>query len=234
MFWKINGLALAMLAVSGCVGDTGLSSSSTAVQVATALPAPDTTVAPVEVAPYRVIPGDELTVSVFGAPDLDRTGLVDGAGNFAMPLAGTVHVAGKSPEEISSTIGERLRGGYIKNPRISVNVKQALNQRAVTVDGEVLQPGVYPVTGRMTLQQAIATAKGASQEANIRRVVVFRTVNNQKLAAMFDLKAIRSGKAPDPEIFGNDIVVVGENAIQKFLKNSYYAFPLLGRFLPIL
>jgi polysaccharide export outer membrane protein len=86
----------------------------------------------------------------------------------------------------------------------------------------------------MTLQQAIATAHGASQVANLRRVIVFRTVNNQKLAAMFDVKDIRAGKLADPEIFGNDIVVVGESGIQKFLRNTAYTFPILGRFIPLL
>jgi polysaccharide export outer membrane protein len=85
----------------------------------------------------------------------------------------------------------------------------------------------------MTLQQAIATAHGASDTANIRNVVVFRTVNNQKMAALFDLKSIRSGRAPDPEIYGNDIVVVGQSAIQKFLRSTTMAFPLVGRFIPL-
>lgn len=101
------------------------------------------------------------------------------------------------------------------------------------MDGDVQQPVIYPVVGRMTLQQAIATAHGATQAANIRKVVVFRTVNNQKMAAMFDMKAIRSGQTPDPEIFGNDIVVVGESRVQKFLQNGYLAFTMLGRFLPV-
>ena len=229
------GLSLsASILLCGCAGGTGLSADSSAVKVAQSLPAPDSTVVPIDTAPYHVVPGDELTVSVFGATDLDKTGIVDGAGNFAMPLAGTVHVAGKTPEQISSDIADKLRGGYIKNPRVSLNVKQMGAQSTISVDGEVQQPGVYPVTGRMTLQQAIATAKGASQIANIRHVIVFRTANNQKLAAMFDLKDIRSGKTPDPQIFGNDIVVVGESSVQKFLRNTSYAFPILGRFIPVL
>ena len=226
--------AAAMLLLCACGGGTELGSSSSAVQVAKALPPPDSTVVPIATAPYHVVPGDELTVSVFGAQDLDRDGLVDGAGNFAMPLAGTIHVAGKTPEEISATIEDKLRGSYLKHPRVALNVKQSGSQQNVTVDGEVQQPGIYPVVGRMTLQQAIATAHGANQVANIRKVIVFRTVNNQKLAAMFDLKSIRSGQIQDPEIFGNDIVVVGESAVQKFLRSTGYALPLLGRFVPVL
>ncbi|MEO8454678.1 MAG: polysaccharide biosynthesis/export family protein [Sphingomicrobium sp.] len=202
--------------------------------MATALPPPDSTVVPIETAPYHIVPGDELVVSVFGASDLDRDGLVDGAGNFSMPLAGTIHVAGQTPQEVSAMIEDKLRGNYLKHPRVALNVKQSANQQTITVDGEVQQPGIYPVVGRMTLQQAIATAHGASQQANIRKVIVFRTVSNQKLAAMFDLKSIRSGQVADPQIYGNDIVVVGESAIQKFLKNAYLPFTALGRFIPVL
>ena len=234
MFLRLGMAVAAATLLCGCSAGTSLSSSSTAVQVAPTLGAPDSKVVAIDTEPYHVVPGDELTVSVFGATDLDRTGVVDGAGNFAMPLAGTIHVAGKTPEEISAVIADNLRGDYIKNPRVSLNVKQSGNQQSLTVDGEVQQPGIYPVNGRMTLQQAIATAHGASQIANIRHVVVFRTVNNQKQAAMFDLKEIRSGKSPDPEVYGNDIVVVGESGIQKFLRNSAYMFPILGRFIPVL
>jgi polysaccharide export outer membrane protein len=224
----------ALLLLSACGGGTRLDSSSSAVQVATALPAPDSTTIPVDIAPYRIVPGDELTVSVFGAPELDKVGVVDGGGEFALPLTGSIHAAGKTTDQISAVIQEKLRGAYLKNPRVAVNVKPGGNQQTVTVDGEVGQPGIYPITGRMSLQQAIATAHGASTTANIRNVIVFRTVNQQKMAAMFDLKEIRSGRAPDPQIYGNDIVVVGENAVQKFLQNSPGIFPVLGRFIPFI
>jgi polysaccharide export outer membrane protein len=222
------------LLLSACASETKLDQSSAAVHVATSLPPPDTRVVTVDMAPYHVLPGDELVLSVFGASDLDRDGIVDAAGDFDVPLAGSVHVAGKTPEEIGAQVAEKLRGPYLKNPRVTVNVKQSANQQLVTVDGEVQQPGIYPVSSRMTLQQAIATARGISETANIRNVIVFRTVNGQKMAAMFDLKAIRSGKVPDPEVYGNDVVVVGESAFQKFLRNAAFTFPVLGRFVPVL
>lgn len=233
MIPRIGLFAAAMVLLCGCAAETQLSSSSTAVGIAKVLPPPDSTVVAIDTAPYHVVPGDELTVSVFGAPDLANVSVVDGAGNFSMPLAGTIHVAGLTPQQISTAIQDKLRGNYLKQPRVSLNVKPSGNQSNVTVDGEVQQPGIYPVVGRMTLQQAIATAHGASQMANVRKVMVFRTVNNQKLAAMFDLKSIRSGRTPDPEVFGNDIVVVGESAFQKFLRNAYLPFTALGRFIPV-
>jgi polysaccharide export outer membrane protein len=223
--------ALAAFLLCACGGGTQLDTSSTAVRVATALPPPDSRTVPIEVAPYRIAPGDELTVSIFGAPELDRTGTVDSAGNFALPLAGTINAAGKTPLEFASQVEAKLRGPYLKNPRVSINLKQGA-QQMVTVDGEVGAPGVYPVVGQMTLQQAIATAKGASEAANIRNIIVFRTVGGQKMAAMFNLKDIRSGRYADPQIYGNDIVIVGESAIQRFLRNTQMSFPMLGRFLP--
>ena len=233
MLFRVALCAAAILLVGGCGGDIQINSSSSAVHVSKGLAPPDSTVVPIDTTPYHVAPGDELTVSVYGAPDLATTGVVDSAGNFAMPLAGTMHVVGLTPQQISSALEDKLRGSYVKHPRVSLNVKPTGNQQSVTVDGDVQQPGIYPVVGRMTLQQAIATAHGATQAANIRKVVVFRTVNNQKMAAMFDMKAIRSGQTPDPEIFGNDIVVVGESRVLKFLQNGYLAFTMLGRFLPV-
>jgi len=215
----------------GCGAGTQLDGSSRAVNVATSLPPPDTTTVAIDVTPYHIVPGDEIAVTVFGAPELDRSGTVDAAGNFSLPLTGALRAAQKTPEEFAAEVEAKLRGPYLKNPRVAVNVKQSGNQQTVTVDGAVQQPGVYPVVGRMSLQQAVATARGATDLANIRNVIVFRTVGGQKMAAMFDLKDIRSGRMADPQIFGNDIVVVGEDAIQKFLRNA--TVPLLGRFLPV-
>jgi polysaccharide export outer membrane protein len=231
---RTSVLLIGAIALSGCVAETKLGSGSDAVRVAQSLPAPDSAAPAVDLAPYRIGPGDEIAISVFGAPELDKTAIVDAAGGFALPLAGTVTAGGKTPEELSKAIEEKLRGGYLKNPKVAVNVTKAGNFQTVTVDGEVAQPGLYPVVSRMTLQQAIATAHGATDTANIRNVIVFRTVEGQKMAAMFDLKAIRSGRSQDPQIFGNDIVVVGESAIQKFLQNSAIAITSIGRFIPIL
>jgi polysaccharide biosynthesis/export protein len=224
--------ALFVFVLAGCGGGTRLGEGSTAVRVASALPPPDTTTVPLEIAPYRIAPGDEIAVTIFGAPELDRAGIVDAAGNFSLPLAGAIVAAGRTPDQLAREVEGRLKGPYLKNPRVAVNVKQAGNQQTVTIDGEVAQPGIYPVNRRMTLQQAIATARGASETANIKNVVVFRTVNGQKMAAMFDLHAIRSGRSPDPEIYGNDIVVVGESAVQRFLRNFGTGIPILGRFIP--
>lgn len=217
----------------GCGGGARLDSSSSAVQVADTLPVPDAPEAAMNLANYRLGPRDELSISVFGAPELNAEGAVDLAGNFAMPLAGSVEAAGKTPDQLARAIEEKLRGRYLRNPKVAVSIKEAKAQ-TVTVDGEVRQPGVYPLIGRITLQQAVATARGASDTASLSNVIVFRTVNGQKMAAMFNLKDIRSGRAVDPDIFANDIVVVGQNATLKAIKDFSLGFPILGSFIPVI
>lgn len=234
MMVRYTLLLAAGAALCSCAAETRLGEGSTAVTVAQALPPPDAASAAVALAPYRIAPGDEIAVTVFGATELDKTAVVDAAGGFALPIAGTLSAAGKTPEEFAEAIEAKLRGPYLKNPKVAVNVNKAGIGQTITIDGEVTQPGLYPISSRMTLQQAIATARGATDTANIKNVIVFRTVSGQKMAAMFDLKEIRSGRVADPQVFGNDIVIVGESSIQKFLRNYSLAFTSLGRFIPVL
>jgi polysaccharide export outer membrane protein len=219
--------------LSGCASSPLLGEGSSAVAVAKSLPPPDQTGMALDLSNYRIGPLDVIRVEVFGAPELTREAEVDAAGNFSVPLAGPVQAAGRSPAELSDAIAEKLRGRYLKSPQISVNIVKAMS-KTFTVDGAVRQPGNYPIVGKMTLQQAIATARGADEAANLNNVVIFRTVNNQKAAALYSLKAIRAGQLDDPQIYGNDIVVVGESAARRFLKDFGGMFPMLGQFVPVL
>ena len=234
---RFFGPVLALVAaglLAGCVSNAPtLDENSRAVTVASTLPPPDQTGMSVDLSNYRIGPLDEIRVEVFGAPELTREGEVDAAGNFSMPLVGTVQAGGKTPTEMASLVSAQLKGRYLKNPQVSVNIKKARGQ-TFTVDGAVREPGVYPIVGRVTLQQAIATAKGAGDAANINNVVVFRTVSNRKMAALFNLKDIRAGRLPDPDVYGNDIIVVGESATRRFFEDITRSFPVLGSFIPVL
>ncbi|MET0374246.1 MAG: polysaccharide biosynthesis/export family protein [Rhizorhabdus sp.] len=221
---------LGALALSGCAGSPQLRAGSSAVTVSKALPPPDTTVSLTDFTTYRIGPRDELIIDVLGAPDLSRTGEVDAAGGISLPIVGTVPAGGKTPSEVSELIATRLRGRYVNDPMVSVSIKKAAGQM-VSVDGAVREPGKYPVVGGMTLQEAIASAKGAEDLANLDNVVIFRRVSDQRMAALFSLKQIRAGRAPDPQIYPNDIVVVGENATRRFMKDLS-SVPMLGSFIP--
>lgn len=219
--------------LGGCSAGPTLGQGSSAVRVATSLPPPDQTGMAVDLSSYRIGPLDVIRVEVFGAPELTREAEVDAAGNFSMPLAGAVQAAGRTPAELINAIGDQLKGRYLRNPQISVNVVKS-RPKVFTVDGAVKAPGNYPIIGKMTLQQAIATAQGADQIANLNNVVIFRTVNSQKTAALFSIKDIRAGRLEDPQIYGNDIVIVGESAARRFFRDFGNMFPLLGTFVPVI
>ena len=81
--------------------------------------------------------------------------------------------------------------------------------------------------------QAVALAGGTTEDANARRVAVFRTIGGQRQAAAFDLTAIRHGQAKDPEIYPGDIVVVDGSSVKSGFKKFVQSIPLLAIFGPL-
>ena len=120
-------------------------------------------------------------------------------------------------------MGER----YLVSPQVTLFVKKAVGRR-VTVDGEVREPGLYPVEGRLSLLQAVALAKGPTRLASLGQVVVVRRLDSHRQAALFDLAAIRKGTAPDPEILPGDQVIVGLSRAKAILSGALLAIPALA------
>ncbi len=177
--------------------------------------------------PYLIGPFDKLTIDVFGIEELSTKEVqTDAGGRISFPLAGIMEAAGKTPGELEVEIEDRLRGQYVRDPQVTVNLKETVSQ-VITVDGQVREPGLYPVIGKMTLMRAVATAKGTAEFAKLDDVVIFRTVNGQKLAALYNLKAIRRGFYNDPEVFANDVVVVGDSTARRLFKDALQLVPLL-------
>jgi len=193
-----------------------------------ALPPPDAAaVATAQTAEYRIGPLDTLEISVFGVDQLTRTMQVDAAGQIDFPLIGMVSAVAKTPRELGQDIALRLDERYLQAPQVSVFVKASVTQR-FTVEGSVDAPGVYELPGRMTLLQAIATAKGLDDVANPRHVVVFRTVKGERKAGLANLVAIRSGRAADPQIYAGDVIVVGNSRGKSWLRNVIGVTPLFN------
>lgn len=180
---------------------------------------------------YRTGPGDTLTIVVMRVPDLSGDATIDPSGDVTMPLIGKVPAIGKTTDQLAGEITGRLSAKYLQNPEVRVALKASSSQH-VTVDGSVASPGIYPIVGSTTLLQAIATAKGTSPDANARKVAVFRTINGQRQAAAFDLTDIRRGKAPDPPIFGNDVIVVDGSVSKARFKDLLSTLPLISIFRP--
>ena len=224
---RIVFLSATLLLVAGCGNPNQLSSSPYLTVREDRLPPPTLAdVAPVP-RPYVLAPRDYISITVFGLPQMSLERIqIDNSGNIAVPLAGTFFVNGKRPEEVSSEVEARLRREHVRDPRVAINVLETESQ-LVSVDGEVGLPGQYPVLGRMTLTDAVSSARGATQFADTDYVVIFRDVGQQRYAALYDLRAIRSGLAEDPEIYAGDSVLVGESRARRLFSDVLAASPLL-------
>jgi polysaccharide export outer membrane protein len=113
-------------------------------------------------APYVLSSGDKLRVLVFGQDNLSNIYAVDGSGQIAMPLIGTVRAAGLTTSALEKDVARRLRSGFVREPDVSVEVSQ---YRPFYVLGEVTQSGQYPYVSGMTAQNAIAIAGGFTPRA---------------------------------------------------------------------
>lgn len=183
--------------------------------------------APAPQAQYLIGPFDTLEIEVVGLPDFNKRVQVDAAGNIAAPLAGSIRAAGRSPQELAQFIEERMRANYVREPQVVVNLAQTVGH-TVTVDGQVREPGSYPVIGHTTLGQAVASAKGATEFADLADVVVFRTVNGQRWAALYNLEAIRRGLYEDPQVYPDDMIVVGDSPARRRLRDILQAGGLIA------
>lgn len=179
---------------------------------------------------YVISAGDLLSLQVFQEPDISNESLqVDDSGNIQMPLIGEVPAAGRTVAALAADVAERLGRRFIVNPQVVVQVVKASAQ-IVTVEGEVQSPGVYEITRDYTLLSAIARAQSPKRTARLDQVVIFREVNGQALAARFDLRDIRAGRAPDPRILGGDRVVVGYSSSARAWQDILQALPVLNVF----
>ena len=189
------------------------------------IPAPSSQI---RAADYKIGPLDVLKVTVFQEEDLSFEEVpVDASGNVLFPLIGQVSVMGKTSTELASDIADRLGRRYLVDPQVSIIVSQSASQK-VTVEGAVEKPGVYPIEGQTTLLQALAMAQGPTEIARLNEVIIFRTKDDGVYAAQFDLKAIRRGEQPNPEITGRDIVVVGSSFAKALFKDVLQLSPALA------
>ena len=179
---------------------------------------------------YLIAPGDIISLSVFGEPDLTFEKLpVDDAGFIQVPLVGAVRVSALTPAQASTLIASKLGARFLRNPDVTLNVVEQTGQ-LVTVEGQVTKAGSYPVDGQTTLLGAIALAQSPTRIAKLDEVVVFRTIKNQRMAARFDLGRIRAGRDPDPQILGGDVVVVGFSQAKSIYRDVLQAAPIFNVF----
>jgi polysaccharide export outer membrane protein len=117
---------------------------------------------------YRLGPGDQLRITVFGEPDLTGQYLVGSQGTIAYPLVGEVNAAGMTLLEFTEVLQTALEA-FLRSPNVSIEVA---NYRPFFILGEVTRPGTYPYSANLTVLNAVATAGGFTYRANRRRIFI--------------------------------------------------------------
>jgi len=130
---------------------------------------------------YRLRPLDLVDIRVFQEDDLTMTNKVSQAGTLTFPLIGSVKVAGLKVHEAEILVTDRLKDGYMKNPQVTILVKEYAARR-VSVLGEVKKPGTVeiPPEEALTLLQAVAYAGGFQNVAKTDEVVVRRMIEGKE------------------------------------------------------
>lgn len=219
-------IGLLAAAVGGCSHQPALvgRESLTAVRLE-ALPEPGRSDITASAREYVIGPFDQISVEVFGLPEFSRAVQADASGRIAYPFVGEIEANGMTPGELSDRISTGL-AQIVRAPQVSVNVTDTVSH-VVTVDGQVKEPGLYPVLGNMSLMRAVASAKGLTEYARDEEIVLFRKANGQEYAALYDLAAIRLGIYPDPAVYPNDVIVVGDSPGKRMLRDLIQAGTIL-------
>lgn len=156
-------------------------------------PLPPAAFAAFQSAPYALGTGDRLRVIVFGQDNLSNLYTIDSQGRISMPLIDIVSVAGLTTQAVERVIEAKLRNGFIREPKVSVEVE---TYRPFFVLGEVTNSGQFPYVNSITLQKAIAIAGGFTPRANQNYADVTRMIDGKPVTAALPLTSlVRPGDA---------------------------------------
>jgi polysaccharide biosynthesis/export protein len=122
---------------------------------------------------YRIGPNDVLDIQIESWPEMTRSFRVTAAGTFLMPYLGRVVAAEKTPEELAKFIADGLRGDYLRDPKVTVSVKE-YNSRSFYIQGSVRNAGVYQIEGRPSLLELLTLAGGLLENHGSRAYIIHR------------------------------------------------------------
>ena len=143
---------------------------------------------------YRLGVGDRIKVNVFNEPGLSGEFAVNDAGNISFPLIGDVRAIGSTPGEVAGVVEEKLADGYLREPKLSVEVAV---YRPYYILGEVKAPGQYPYASGLTVVNAVATAQGFTPRAQ--KGVVFIRKFGEDTEKPYEM-------TPDLKVFPGDTI----------------------------
>ena len=226
---RLHLACILLLLLAACASGGGRVANSSAEP----LPSPDTTTASGAyegASDYRIGAQDLLAISVFGVEELNKEVRVNSNGQISLPLIGGVMAGGKTIPDLEEELGRKYSSGYLQNPQVTVFVKEFTSQR-ITLEGAFKKPGIYPITGRTSLLQAVAMGGGVDDQiADLGGIVVMRNVGGKRMAAVYDLRHVRRGVIEDPQLYGDDIIVVEQSGSKTVLRRFMESVPILGVF----
>ncbi|WP_153448825.1 polysaccharide biosynthesis/export family protein [Vibrio algicola] len=139
--------------------------------------------------PYVISMGDQIQISVYNEADLSMSLLVDETGSVMYPLIGKVQLTGKTPNQVSIDIRDRLKDGYMKRPMVTVSITEF---SPIYVSGEVKTPGSYDYQPGFTLEKTIAVAGGFTDRAD-RDDISIRRADGQLLKDVENTQPVYPG-----------------------------------------
>jgi polysaccharide biosynthesis/export protein len=153
-------------------------------------------------------PGDEVEVTVYGAPDLSEHTRVSADGNIFMPLIGDVRIAGLDSGEAAEAIETQLQQNHIVNdPQVSVYVKEYTSS-GISVSGEVAKPGFYSAVGPHRLFDILQDAGGPTDRASNKVVISHRDQDPKDATTLYISKDPAEMAASNVVLKPGDTVVV--------------------------
>jgi polysaccharide export outer membrane protein len=158
---------------------------------------------------YQIGPQDVLDISVWHEPDLSRPAVpVRPDGKISLPLINDVQASGLTPTQLATQISSDLKK-LVRDPQVTVIVTQ-INSQRVYILGEVNRAGAYPLLPGMRVLQALSSAGGFTQFANIKKIYVLRQDNGKQVKMPFNYKDVINGKAAEEnvEVKAGDTIVV--------------------------
>ena len=188
-------------------------------------------------ATYRLGPEDVISVNVFGLERYSKSGItVPPDGVVTLPLIPEgIFVVGKTTKQVADEVAKRL-DEYVIEPKVTVSLEKALSA-LYSVLGDVAQPGVRPMTRRMTVSEAVALAGGVLSTGDKSKIVVARrNADGYWQPTRINLAAIERGRARDDFYLspGDQVLVPGNRfkSVQKIMQSVLPVLPFFRIFTP--
>ena len=147
---------------------------------------------------YKLGPGDQIFINVFGEDDLSMDFMLNDSGTLNYPFLGELKVEGLSVVELERLLTRGLKGSFLVDPDVTVSIKQ---YRPFYLNGEVGAPGGVPYQPGLTLERAISLGGGFTYRAAKNKVMVLRAA---------DPNAVAQPIKPNDPVYPGDLIIVSE------------------------